>query len=346
MKIITFNSRGLGTPAKQREIQKLLRSENVDLLFLQETKLGTIDQTLCNRVWHSDNFDWAFKGADGRSGGLLYIWDVFLFSKIAVSKGPSFLIIEGLWGRDRNPCYLANIYAPCSRAGRRALWESLKDLMNRKNGCWLLGGDFNTVRCREEKIGRHIDSRSMSDFSTFINELQLIDLQMGGRSYTWYNRSGEAMSRLDRFLFSPEMHRVMGDCIQLGLKRKIPDHCPVILKPDLRDWGPRPFKSLNCWTEDPDFLRTTSDFWSHYHVDGWAGFRCKEKLKILKSFLKEWNKTKFGNFNEQIRLETDKIAGFDHTNEHGDLTENEVLLCSEAFFNIWKSMHRKESTLK
>lgn len=154
------------------------------------------------------------------------------------------------------------------------------------------------------------------------------------------------MSRLDRFIYSPEMQRIMEDCVQLALKRKISDHCHVFLKPYHRDWGPRPFKSLNCWTGNPDFLKVASDLWNNYQVNGWAGYRCKEKLKTLKLFLKEWNKSKFGNFDEQIKSETDKIAGVDLSNELCDLTENEVLLRSEAFFNIWRLMHRKESSLK
>lgn len=178
------------------------------------------------------------------------------------------MLIEGLWGKDKIPCFLANIYAPCSRSNRRILWNSLKDLINRKKGCWLIGGDFNTVKCREKKVGRHIDSGSMADFSAFINEAQLIDLQMGGRKYTWYKTNWKAMSRLDRFLLSPQKLAVLGSCTQFGLKRKISYHCPVILKPDRRDWGPRPFKSLNCWIEDPDFIRVASEFWREHQVNG------------------------------------------------------------------------------
>lgn len=58
---------------------------------------------------------------------------------------------------------------------------------------------------------------------------------MGGKKYTSYKSNGSAMSRLDRFLISPDMFDVIGLCCQLGLKWCFSDHCPVLLKPDKRD---------------------------------------------------------------------------------------------------------------
>lgn len=81
-------------------------------------------------------------------------------------------------------------------------------------------------------------------------------------------------------------------------------------------------------------------------MNGWAGYRCKEKFKYLKSSLREWNKSYFGNFDEQIKQETGNIAGIDLTNELGYLTENDILLRSDGFSKIWKLMQRRESCLK
>lgn len=220
MKLLSINSRGLGNPAKRREIRQLISSENVDVCFFQETKLPLIDQQFCRSLWHSDCFDWAFKSLIGRSGGILCIWDVNCFQKSAISEENGYLLLEGFWGQDKVPCCLVNVYASCLRSERRILWDSLKNLISAKKGCWLLGGDFNTVKCREEKMGIHFDSGSMSDFANFINDAQLVDLQLGGRKYTWYKTNGKAMSRLDRFLFSQGMANLLGNCTQTGLKRK------------------------------------------------------------------------------------------------------------------------------
>lgn len=154
-----------------------------------------VDQSVCRRVWYSDTFDWSFKGLDGRSRGLLCIWDPSLFSKGTVSEGDGFLLIEGCWGKDQIPCSLVNIYAPCTRTVRRKLFEELSALIQQKQGCRLIGGDFNVVKCRQERVGRHIDNRSMADFSDFISNLGLIDLQMGGRRYTWCNSNVNSIDR-------------------------------------------------------------------------------------------------------------------------------------------------------
>ncbi|XVF47834.1 hypothetical protein PTKIN_Ptkin03bG0142700 [Pterospermum kingtungense] len=44
---------------------------------------------------------------------------------------------------------------------------------------WCLGGDFNIVRCVEEKIGLSYNQRAMECFSEFIEGLGLIDLPLG-----------------------------------------------------------------------------------------------------------------------------------------------------------------------
>lgn len=102
-----------------------------------------------------------------------------------------------------------NVYAPCIRYERRLLWDRLRDLFVQKQGCWLLACDFNTVKDSHEKVGKFLDKGSIANFSNFIKDLQLTDLQMGGQRYGWYKSNGEAMSRLDYFLISPDMLRVL-----------------------------------------------------------------------------------------------------------------------------------------
>lgn len=55
--------------------------------------------------------------------------------------------------------------------------------------------------------------------------------------------------------------------------------------------------------EHPDFSKVAKEQWESYQIEGWAGYRCKEKLKQLKLFFRGWNRVTFGNFDEQIEKE-------------------------------------------
>lgn len=47
-----------------------------------------------------------------------------------------------------------------------------------------MGGDFNVVRCMEQKHGVTSMSGSMRAFSSFIDEMELVDLPLQGGGYT------------------------------------------------------------------------------------------------------------------------------------------------------------------
>lgn len=92
---------------------------------------------------------------------------------------------------------------------------------------WCSGGDFNVIRYPHEKKGGRRITPSMEKFSDFINGNELIDLPLVGRKYRWSNNTERAaMSRLDRFLVSREWDEFYAGAIQVGLPRRVSDHCP------------------------------------------------------------------------------------------------------------------------
>jgi exonuclease III len=80
MRIISYNIRGLGGLAKKKEIQKLISSQKPKVLCIQETKMEVIEQSIITWMWGSSDCDFAFKPSEGRSGGLLTIWDSTVIS--------------------------------------------------------------------------------------------------------------------------------------------------------------------------------------------------------------------------------------------------------------------------
>ncbi|EOY00278.1 Uncharacterized protein TCM_010121 [Theobroma cacao] len=61
-------------------------------------------------------------------------------------------------------CGFINIFAPNDEGKRRDLWVELSEQMNNMEVWWILGGDFNTVRFKEERIGTGDVGRSVGHF--------------------------------------------------------------------------------------------------------------------------------------------------------------------------------------
>lgn len=136
------------------------------------------------------------------------------------------------------------------------MWEGLRELRSDNLGSpWCLAGDFNAVRSVSERRGSavHIATTVMVEFDDFIEDMGLNDLPLVGRKYTWHRMDGSSMSRIDRFLLSDEWLGRWSDLSQWGLARSVPDHCPIILKSTVKNWGPKPFRVLNCWADNKDF---------------------------------------------------------------------------------------------
>jgi hypothetical protein len=92
--------------------------------------------------------------------------------------------------------------------GKRRLWDNL--VMYKSGfggGAWCVIRDFNAILHREERWGvNEIPSSSFSseitDFQAFVNDMELEDLPVVGRKFTWFHSNGTSMSRIDRSFVS------------------------------------------------------------------------------------------------------------------------------------------------
>lgn len=97
------------------------------------------------------------------------------------------------------------MYAPNEANSRHIRWEELLALNSGSQVPWCVGGDFNEIRCISERVGRTTMERGMRDFRAFCTNMELVDLPMFGRKFTWTNFRDQAIhSRLDKFLLSQQ----------------------------------------------------------------------------------------------------------------------------------------------
>jgi hypothetical protein len=84
------------------------------------------------------------------------------------------------------------------------------------------------------------------------------------------------------------------------------------------------------------------EFWSSLHVEGWMSYVLKEKLKLLKGAIKEWNKLEFGKMEESIRNLISCIRELDIRGEQGGLTSSEVEERKKLFGELWRLLKSKD----
>nr|GEY59169.1 RNA-directed DNA polymerase, eukaryota, reverse transcriptase zinc-binding domain protein [Tanacetum cinerariifolium] len=154
----------------------------------------------------------------------------------------------------------------------------------------ILFGDLNEVRNVFERFGSIFSSGDAAIFNDFIQESGLIDLPMGGRSFTWMNKVGSKMSKLDRFLISDNVNQDIPNLQVMALDRRWSDHNLILLHSKNFDFGPTPFKIFHSWFDQIDFEKVVKDKW-----DDITG----EVLDIKEAFLNFYKK-KFSCYDSQF----------------------------------------------
>ncbi|XP_028105561.1 uncharacterized protein LOC114304603 [Camellia sinensis] len=170
------------------------------MVLLQETKRSNIDGSVVRSLWPSDSVEYMEVDAEGSAGGILCIWNPMTFSLQECCCSRNFILLVGIMHSCIN-CVIGNIYAPNEDLNRRRLWSILSNLKTVFPDPWCLGGDFNEVKNICERKGCIRRDRGMEEFGTFISNLELVDIPMLGRQYTWGN--SQSWSRINRFLVNP-----------------------------------------------------------------------------------------------------------------------------------------------
>lgn len=117
-------------------------------------------------------------------------------------------------------CHITGVYAPNCYKERRLVWEEVGVVRGLVEGPWEVCGDFNAVRYISEKKNCMSRTKGMKEFSDFIKDMKLVDLQLEKGTYTWFKGDQhEAASRIDRILISEDWDDKFQNLKQIPLQR-------------------------------------------------------------------------------------------------------------------------------
>ena len=121
----------------------------------------------------------------------------------------------------------------------------------------LVRGDFNIIRNPSEKNNDKFGSHWPFLFNTIIDGLDLREIEMSGRKFTWANaKSVPTYEKLDRVLASIEWEQNFPLVTVDALNKEISDHTPLLLSTDekVHVGSQHEFKFEVSWFLQEDFF--------------------------------------------------------------------------------------------
>jgi endonuclease/exonuclease/phosphatase family metal-dependent hydrolase len=135
--------------------------------------------------------------------------------------------------RDRKSDFkwvLVAVYGAAQPEFKESFLTELVQACRGENLSLCIGGDFNIIRNSSEKNNDRFDERWPFLFNAVIDSLDLPEIEMSGRRFTWANSHRVPTNeRLDRVLFSTEGEQQYPLVTVEALNREISDDTPLLL---------------------------------------------------------------------------------------------------------------------
>ncbi|GKB69914.1 putative RNA-directed DNA polymerase [Tanacetum coccineum] len=254
--------------------------------------------------------------------------DVIAMQETKYEVGDDSWVEEMLW---------VMIESSRSRGVERGLMENDKDK-------WCIFGYFNVIRSHEDRLNSQVNAKEIDNFNTFINNSQLVEILMGGRKFTRVSDDGLKFSKLDRFLVTEGFKSKWGNLAVVALDRKLSDHCPIVLKDLDVNFGLKSFRIFDIWLKEADIQEVVLRGWNKDVKSSTPDCRLRDKLKNVKSELKQWSKKRFGAIDTHINTYCREAMYWELEAESRNLDEVEMSNWMEAS-RLWLDKEREKISI-
>jgi len=231
------------------------------VICLQETKLAHVTERDVVSFLGRDFSQFVFLPAQQTRGGILIAWRDGSFS-VDHHFVNQYSVSVLLSSKDDPSWWLTGVYGPQHDADKISFLEELREVRAGCPGPWMLAGDFNMIYSSEDKNNDNINRAMMGRFRRFINDLELKEIPLLGRRYTWSNeRESPTLVKLDRVLCTNDWEDIYPESLLQSQATEMSDHCPLILGLKEGILGKRRFHFESFWPNLPGFHEAVLHSW-------------------------------------------------------------------------------------
>ncbi|GKB17658.1 RNA-directed DNA polymerase, eukaryota, reverse transcriptase zinc-binding domain protein [Tanacetum coccineum] len=149
-------------------------------------------------------------------------------------------------------------------------------------------------------------------------------LPIGGCYYTWMNKAGTKLSKIDHFLIRDDILEAIPDIHITALDHLWSDHTPILFHVKKSNIGPSLFKLYNSWLLRDGFDDLIRSTWSSMeNQSNDKSLMSHEKLRSIKGSIKQWhNNIKINDHNKRLEALND-LKVIDKKIDDGSANEND-----------------------
>ncbi|CAN6182020.1 unnamed protein product [Urochloa humidicola] len=292
MKGIFWNCRGLRDLAKHSFLHDTTQQNQLDFIALSETNRKDFSTTWLENFSAGADFLWHWRSPRGMSGGLLVGVRHSTFVIDRVEEGDYHIRVFLTNRIDGFRWVLVSVYGAAQEEQKESFLSELVRACTSCDGLPIMvGGDFNIIRNPSEKNNSRYNDKWPMLFNAIIETLNLREIHMSGRKYTWANYAEvPTYERLDRVLVSTEWELKFPLASVCALTRELSDHTPLLVslgEPAHRG-NSRLFKFELGWLTKDGFYEMVKEVWESETKGHTPMERWQNKIRRVRRYLRGW----------------------------------------------------------
>nr|GEU49753.1 RNA-directed DNA polymerase, eukaryota [Tanacetum cinerariifolium] len=213
------------------------------------------------------------------------------------------------WIPNSKSLLIISVYAPQELSEKKVLWDYLHYKIKNWDSEVLIMGNFNENHTQDERFGSNFNTQGAAIFIFFISLSSLVEVSLGGCSFTWVHQSATKMSKLDRFLILKGLMQSCPNISAITMDLYLLDHRLLLLHEICFDYSPTPFRFYHYWFEIEGFDKFVENVWNDYYSDDPNSMtRFMKKMQNLKKKLRSWiNSKKESLRNQNFKLKSTMV---------------------------------------
>jgi hypothetical protein len=302
MKGCIWNSDGFKDTAKHSVVHETIREFRLDFFAVLETGRDNFSGPFLKNLSGGMDFIWYCLPPLGRSGGILVGLNSQTITVKNIVAGDRCVKLHLNSKLDKFEWVLVIVYGAAQDAQKGEFLAELVRMCEDVSLSLLVGGDFNIIRRQEEKNNNNFNARWPFIFNAIIESLDLRELALSGRQFTWANRKEvQTFEKLDRVLASVSWEQKFPLVSVRALTRTGSDHTPLFI--DAGEQAHRGnkahFSFELSWLKHDGFHEMVEKEWTKISYGGSPMAVWQNKIRHMRNFLRGWAKNHSGFYKKE-----------------------------------------------